>query len=182
MRHKNPPHITRQSITSAATSRKQVARAFKLYGSMMGPIHLDTGAGKYDLAQKWMKKHYPRVRFYREDPYNLPASLSQKAIKTVKRHGADSVTSNNVLNVIKEADARIEHIAIAAMMLKPKGLAIFQIYKGKPDERRRYPKGRQLGDTWQHFKPASFYTPMIRKAFKQVGVVGDFIFARGPKV
>jgi hypothetical protein len=166
-----------QSYAASGTSQRQLPATFKAVKQWVaGTVNFDLGAGKYPeiLTDELKSKG---VTNYPWDPFNLSEETNNASLAAIADKKADTVTVNNVLNVIKEQDVRSLTIARAADSLKPDGTAYFYIYDGNRDG-----VGKATGgDKWQNnMKPAE-YVPEILEHFDTVTVKGRLITASEPK-
>ena len=106
-----------QEYTSANTSINSVKlpAIFSMVNFKPETINLDYGGGKFDNATTALEGKGVTNLIY--DPYNRSSGHNKDVIDTVRKNGgADTVTCSNVLNVIKEPEARkavIKNIYIA---------------------------------------------------------------------
>ncbi len=90
---------------SAATSRNQIARGFKLINWFGVDFNFDLGGGKYDKAIQWLHKEHDVINLV-YDPYNrLP---KYNTLSLAFAHLARTTTIFNVLNVINNPVERKE--------------------------------------------------------------------------
>ena len=165
----------RQKFRSGNTSLRQVAAGFRKVDFKPGTVNLDLGGGKFDEATKFLEgKGVKNLVF---DPVNRSDSHNRAIFDAVKNGGVDTVTCNNVLNVIQEAAARDNVILQAAKALKPDGTAYFTVYEGDGSG-----KGRQSqADAWQEHRKTADYLDEIRKHFADVSIKDKVITARKPQ-
>jgi SAM-dependent methyltransferase len=164
-----------QEISSAKTSRKQVAALFKNPNVEYGAVNIDIGGGKFDLATEFLESKGVENLIF--DPFNRSGEVNQKAVDYIRdKGGADTVTVANVLNVIKEAEARGNVILEAAKAIKPGGKAYFSVYKGDGSG-----IGAKTTAGHQNNQKLSFYLPEIEQFFNDVQLKGELIIARSPK-
>ena len=165
----------KQKFRSGNTSLRQVAAGFRKVNFQPGTVNLDLGGGKFDEATKFLEgKGVKNLVF---DPVNRSDSHNRAIFDAVKNGGVDTVTCNNVLNVIHEADARDNVILQAAKALKPDGTAYFTVYEGDGSG-----KGRQSqADAWQEHRKTADYLGEIRKHFAEVSIKDKVITARKPQ-
>ena len=109
------------------------------------------------------------------DPFWHSPADNRKAIAAATPAGADTVTVNNVLNVIKEQEARGQVIRQAAKALKPEGTALFLIYEGDKSG-----TGAETRDGYQVNAKAQTYVEDIREYFAEVRRSGAIIVAKNP--
>lgn len=176
-----------QSITSADTSRPQIARTFKTVrdrfgGWKAGSSNIDIGGGKYDAFTQALEKE--GVKNYVYDPFGRQASHNRPVLENL-RNGTlkgDTVTCSNVLNVIPELAARNNVIHQVAKSLKPEGTAWFCIYEGDGSGQGRITKTRAgLAACWQENRKTAFYLEEIRPFFGEVEMKHGLIRARFPR-
>ena len=107
----------KQEFGSAGTSLNQVARAFRVIGERgdwkEGTTNVDIGGGRFDKASEYLKDTYG-VENLVFDPFNRDAESNRKIAERVRDNKVDTVTCNNVLNVIKEKESRANVILQAA--------------------------------------------------------------------
>lgn len=120
-----------QEFSSAATSinSSKLPAIFGMGRWKPGEINLDYGGGRFDNATKALGDYGVTNLIY--DPYNRSASHNNDVLKQIKEAGgADRATCSNVLNVIKEPEARNAVIRNIHRLLKPGGIAYFTVYEG----------------------------------------------------
>ena len=164
----------RQEFGSARTSLKQVAAAFRKIDFQPGTLNLDLGGGRFDEATKYLAERGVDNLIF--DPFNRDAAHNTAVFEAVRNGGVDTVTCNNVLNVIQEPEARSNVILQAAKALKPGGTAYFSVYEGDGSGRGR----QSQADAWQENRKTNDYLPEIEEHFDDVTVKGKLIIARGP--
>lgn len=126
-----------QEFTSENTSinSNKLPAIFKMIKLPEGSINLDFGGGRFDNVAEYLEPLGVINLVY--DPYNRSAEHNQEVIKTLKEAGgADSATCSNVLNVIKEPEARLNVLKNISKMVKPGGDIYITVYEGtgKGDE------------------------------------------------
>lgn len=173
-----------QEYPSDRTSLNQIPRTFKLVDSkngwQEGTINLDIGGGR-DFMKDGQSTHKFSVALRSKgvtnlvyDPFNRSFEHNSKVAEHVKEHGADSVTANNVLNVIPEEQNRARVIQQAFQALKMGHYAYFYIYEGNKSG-----EGAPTGQgKWQNNKKAEEYIPEISKFFSNVSRSGQLIIAK----
>jgi hypothetical protein len=158
-----------QELTSAKTSinDKKKPGVFTWKKDWQpGTTNFDLGGGRFDIHSVYLKGKGVTNRVY--DPFNRSNEHNRKVLTdTIKEGGADTVTSANVLNVIKERENRVHLVKQAFAILKPGGTATFQVH---------YIKGKEAGPTqqgtsWQNHKPAEWYLPEIEEIFGKENVI-----------
>lgn len=135
-----------------------------------GTRNFDLGGGKFDNATDFLKTLGVENVVY--DPFNRSLQHNKRALKGAK-DAFDTVTVNNVLNVIDSLDEINAVIRRANFVLKPRGIAYFKIYEGDKSGIGRPTKA----DCYQQNKVASWYLPLINSYFENTKRVGDIIIA-----
>lgn len=164
-----------QSISSWKTSIKQVPALFKNPNVKFGETNIDIGGGRFDLATDFLRENGTKNMLF--DPYNRSEEVN-KATLDYLRDGnrADTATCANVLNVIKEADARANVILETAKSIKQDGTAYFMVYEGD-----RSGTGKETSSGWQNNKKTADYVSEIEQYFNSVDRKGKLITATDPK-
>ena len=159
------PSLPSQDITSKTTSRKQIPALFKnkLFDEPSGSRNLDLGGGGYDLGSDWLKENKGIENFV-VDKYWKTEEQNTNILKQFKNNPADSVTINNVLNVIKEEEVRNTLIQDSFKYLKPNRKAYFQIYEGEGTDIGSG-IGRETRDGWQNYKKTEGYVKEIEEVY-----------------
>ena len=176
-----------QSITSADTSIRQVARTFgivrdKLGGWEKGSVNIDIGGGKYDDFTQALERE--GVTSYLYDPFARHAAHNAPVLRDLRRGRlkGDTVTCSNVLNVIPEQSARFNVIHQAAKSLKPDGTAWFCVYEGDGTGTGRVTRTRSgMASCWQENRKTASYLEEIRPFFGEVELRHGLIRARAPR-
>lgn len=166
-----------QQITSAKTSINQVPGLFKspLLEALPSHRNLDIGGGKYDTGTDFLKSRGIESHVY--DPFNRPAEHNEAVMSRFKENPADSVTIANVLNVIREPEARQAVIQQALDALRPGGKAYFSVYEGN-----RSGAGAETPKGWQENRKALEYLDEIKKHFPEAQRKGDIIYGSRPEM
>lgn len=162
-----------QEYTSANTSinSAKLPAIFSMVNFKPETINLDYGGGKFDNATAALEDKGVTNLIY--DPYNRSSRHNKDVIDTVRKNGgADTVTCSNVLNVIKEPEARKAVIKNIYSLLKNSGTAYFTVYEGtgKDNEgptRSGYQLNKKTGD----------YVEEISAVFPSVSRHGKLIIA-----
>lgn len=137
-------------------------------------VNADIGGGPHPHFTKALKKKGVTNHVF--DPYNRSKEHNDLSAAAIRGGQADTVTANNVLNVIKEGGARDKLIAQAADALKPDGTAYFLIHQGdgKGNSKKTGP------DSWQEYTKPETYIPEISKHFDSIKRRANLIEARDP--
>lgn len=120
-----------QEYTSKDTSinSTKLPAIYRLVNLYPGELVLDYGGGKFDIAAEEMAKKDVTVLIY--DPYNRSSSHNNEVIKTIRANGGSDVTlCSNVLNVIKEPEARLNVLKNIAKLTSPGGDIYITVYEG----------------------------------------------------
>ena len=163
-----------QKISSADTSIRQVAATFRRVPFEPGTVNLDYGGGRFDLGTDFMREKGVENLVY--DPFNRSKDHNDAVMRRMDERKADTVTVNNVLNVIQEPESRDFVVQDAARHMKPDGTAYFLVYEGD-----RSGDGKQTSKGFQNNAKTETYLPEVRKHFDDVARSGNIIVARKPK-
>lgn len=164
---------TNQEYHSDATSinSNKLPAVYRMVDFHSGDLVLDFGGGKFDNAVNYLKDKDVTLLVY--DPYNRSAEHNNKVIKILREHGgADAAVNSNVLNVIKEPEAR-ETVLRNIKRLTKKGAPIYiTVYEGRGDNQEGPTKsGYQLN------RKTANYMEEIEKVFDNVSRKGKLITA-----
>lgn len=160
--------MTTQTITSAATSLRQVPAIFKKVDFSFG-TNLDLGGGKYDEVQAYFDYQEYEAQNLVYDPFNRSEEHNQAVLDKAKWEGCDTVTISNVLNVIKDKEHRLELLKLAAQYECPVYITAYEGDKsgiGK-ETTKGYQNNRKLKD----------YESEIREVFRVVKRENGYITA-----
>lgn len=169
------PETADQEFSSADTSinSSKLPALFKMVKFDKGSINLDFGGGKFDNVAEYLKSEYDATNLV-YDPYNRSNEHNKEVLSQIRKNGgADTVTCSNVLNVIKEPQARLAVIKNCKNYLKSGGTAYFTVYEGtgKGDEgttKAGYQLNRKTAD----------YVSEIEEVFSNVTRKGKLIIAK----
>ena len=170
----------RQEFSSAATSRPQVAKLFKSKVVEFEDTNIDIGGGKYNYTTDYLMEEFGTTNMV-YDPYNRGSDENLAVIDWLRAgNRADTATCANVLNVIKEQEARRNVILEVAKSIKEDGTAYFSTWE---DNKANQEKGAaQTGeDSWQNRRKTADYVHEVEEFFDDVVRRGDVIIAREPK-
>lgn len=120
-----------QEFTSENTSinSKKLPAIFKMVSFEPGTINLDMGGGKFDNVADYLSEYDVTNLVY--DPYNRTKEHNREVVKTIRQvGGADTATCSNVLNVIKEPEARRNVLVNMSKLVKPGGEIYITVYEG----------------------------------------------------
>jgi len=160
-----------QEITSAATSRAQVPAIHKRIPWVDGQTNLDYGGGAHDLATEWLadpENGGVSVTNLVYDPFNRSPEHNDGVLARVQEMGgADTATLANVLNVIREPEARQEALERAKSLLKPGAPIHIGIYPGDGSGEGRLTSNSEDPErrTWQENRKLATYLPEVLEVF-----------------
>lgn len=154
----------KQKISSKETSQRQVAKVHtKLIenGTYQKDVTiLDWGGGKYDDAKVHAMKTGCEFRIY--DPYNRTKDYNDY---TLSKGKVDILVLANVLNVIKEKDARLATMRKAKKYLKKGGKVYVSIYNAKKSKDYVHGEGQLTTRGWQNCQPKNYYKEEVLSVF-----------------
>ena len=164
-----------QTITSAGTSLKQVPAIFRLINQVMDRPHhfwvyaqdiLDVGGGKYDLLTD--KLADMGIRNHVLDPYNRSEEHNARIVKLLEARPATHAICSNVLNVIREVEARRDIHKTIKRLTRVDGMVFFTVYEGD-----RSSRGRRTVKGWQWNRPTKNYARELRREYHNVTVCSN---------
>lgn len=123
-----------QEYDSAATSinSNKLPAIYKMVNFNEGDIIVDFGGGKFDNAVEYIRDKGATLCVY--DPYNRSAEHNKEVLRILRENGgADAAVNSNVLNVIKEPEARKNVLENIARITKPGAPIYITVYEGKGD-------------------------------------------------
>ena len=141
-----------QEFSSAATSinSNKLPAIYNMVKFRPGDVVVDFGGGKFDNAVNYLKDKNVTLLVY--DPYNRSAEHNKEVLRLLKEHGgADAAVNSNVLNVIKEPEAR-EAVLKNIKKITKRGAPIYiTVYEGRGDgaegpTKSGYQLNRKTGD------------------------------------
>lgn len=141
-----------QEFSSAATSinSNKLPAIYNMVEFRPGDVVVDFGGGKFDNAVNYLKDKNVTLLVY--DPYNRSAEHNKEVLRLLKEHGgADAAVNSNVLNVIKEPEAR-EAVLRNIKKITKRGAPIYiTVYEGRGDgaegpTKSGYQLNRKTGD------------------------------------
>lgn len=162
-----------QEFSSAATSinSNKLPAIYNMVNFRPGDVVVDFGGGKFDNAVNYLKDKDVTLLVY--DPYNRSAEHNKEVLHILKEHGgADAAVNSNVLNVIKEPEAR-EAVLKNIKKITRRGAPIYiTVYEGRGDgvegpTKSGYQLNRKTGD----------YMNEVGKVFSNVKRKGKLITA-----
>lgn len=120
-----------QEYDSAATSinSNKLPAIYKLVHFEPGKVYLDFGGGKFENMVYFVKDKGATLLVY--DPYNRSDEHNKQVLAELKENGgADAGLNSNVLNVIKEPEARLAVLKNLKRLVKPGGDIFITVYEG----------------------------------------------------
>lgn len=163
-----------QEFTSENTSinSTKLPAVFNLVKFQPGTVNLDYGGGRFDNVADYLTQFDVINLVY--DPFNRSTEHNKEVMRLIREHGgADTATCSNVLNVIKEADVRLNVLENIASRLAPGGTAYITVYEGV--------KGKGEGPTksgYQLNRPTQDYMDEVQSVFPNAYRKGKVIIAQ----
>ena len=120
-----------QEFDSAATSinSNKLPAIYKMVNFEPGKVYLDFGGGRFDNGVYFVKDKGATLLVY--DPYNRSDEHNKQVLAELKENGgADAGLNSNVLNVIKEPEARLAVLKNLKKLVKPGGEIYITVYEG----------------------------------------------------
>lgn len=177
----------KQEHTSADTSLNQVSAGIKhaVKSGLIKPhsLNVDNGGGRYDAGKEHVESSVEGSEFHVHDPYNRSEEHNSDVVKKTSGK-ADYVGMHNVLNVIKEPEARQEALKKVKSFMKPKsGIAHITVYQGDKSGNGRVTKAdKGRGSSWQEHRPTKSYVDEVKNIFPEesheISHKGDHIIVR----
>ena len=168
------PYGISQGFGSAGTSLNQVPSATRKIKWEPGTVNVDIGGGRFDKATNYLEEKGVENLVF--DPFNRNSEHNKAVAERVRDEKVDTVTCNNVLNVIDSEQSRANVILQAAKALRKGGTAYFSVYEGDKSGVGRQTKS----DSWQNNRPTRDYVPEIEQYFEDVSLKNGVITARNP--
>lgn len=162
-----------QEFDSADTSinSSKLPAVYKLISIPEGTVGVDFGGGRFDNAVEYIRDLGATLCVY--DPYNRTAQHNREMLKTLKANGgADWAVNSNVLNVIKEPEARQSVLRNISKITKSGSPVYITVYEGRGDAKEGPTKsGYQLNRKTQD------YLEEIQEVFPDAKRKGKLIIA-----
>ena len=166
-----------QEFDSADTSinSSKLLAVYKLISIPKGTVGVDFGGGRFDNAVEHIRDLGATLCVY--DPYNRTAQHNIEMLKTLKANGgADWAVNSNVLNVIKEPEARQGVLRNISKITKSGAPIYITVYEGRGDAKEGPTKsGYQLNRKTQD------YLEEIQEVFPDAKRKGKLIVAHNVK-
>lgn len=136
-----------------------------------GTINLDMGGGKFDNVADYLSEYDVINLVY--DPYNRTKAHNREVVKTIRNAGgADTATCSNVLNVIKEPEARLAVLKNVSKLTKSGAPVYITVYEGRGDRKEGPTKsGYQLN------RKTADYLEEVQQVFPDAERKGKLIIA-----
>lgn len=142
-----------QEFDSAETSinSTKLPAIYRMISIPEGTIGVDFGGGKFDNAVAYVRDIGATLCVY--DPYNRSAEHNREVVKMLKENGrADWAVNSNVLNVIKEPEARKAVLENISKITKSGAPIYITVYEGRGDRKEGQTKsGYQLNRKTQDY-------------------------------
>ena len=162
-----------QEFSSADTSinSTKLPAIYNMVNFRSGDVVVDFGGGKFDNAVNYLKDKGVTLLVY--DPYNRSAEHNKEVLRILKEHGgADAAVNSNVLNVIKEPEAREAVLRNIKKITKSGAPIYITVYEGRGDGAEGPTKsGYQLN------RRTADYLDEIREVFPDANRKGKLIVA-----
>lgn len=142
-----------QEFDSAKTSinSNKLPAVYRMISIPKGTVGVDFGGGSFDNAVEHIRDLGATLCVY--DPYNRSAEHNKEVIKTLRANGgADWAVNSNVLNVIKEPEARRAVLENISKITKSGAPIYITVYEGRGDGKEGQTKsGYQLNRKTQDY-------------------------------
>lgn len=162
-----------QEFDSAKTSinSKKLPAVYRMIQLQPGTVGVDFGGGRWDSAVEYLRDQDVTLCVY--DPYNRSAEHNREVLRTLRANGgADFAINSNVLNVIKEPEARKGVLENIKKITKPGAPIYITVYEGRGDAKEGVTKsGYQLN------RKTADYLEEIQEVFPDAKRRGKLIVA-----
>ena len=170
-----------QEFDSAATSinSSKLPAVYRMVDFTPGQVVIDFGGGKFDNAVNYLKDKDVTLLVY--DPYNRSAQHNKEVLRVIRENGgADAAINSNVLNVIKEPEARQQVLKNIKKLVKPGAPIYITVYEGTGKGNEGSTKaGYQLNrKTSGYMDEISQIFPNVKRRGKLITAINESI---GPK-
>lgn len=167
-----------QEYDSAATSinSNKLPAIYRMVNFNEGDVIVDFGGGKFDNAVEYIRDKGATLCVY--DPYNRSAEHNREVLRILRENsGADAAVNSNVLNVIKEPEARKNVLENIARITKPGAPIYITVYEGRGDGQEGPTKsGYQLN------RKTADYLEEVQEVFPDAIRKGKLITAHNSRV
>ena len=165
---------TEQEFTSKETSinKAKLPAIYRMVSFRPNQVVLDYGGGRFDNGVEYLAELGATGLVY--DPYNREPAHNRAVIRQVRENGgADIVLCSNVLNVIKEEEARLNVLKNIRKLVKPSGKVYITVYEGSGTG-----EGKQSQeDAYQLNRKTKDYMDEIKSVFPDAQRKGKLIVA-----
>ena len=162
-----------QEFDSAKTSinSKKLPAVYRMIQLQPGTVGVDFGGGRWDSAVEYLRDQDVTLCVY--DPYNRSAEHNREVLRTLRANGgADFAINSNVLNVIKEPEARKGVLENIKKITKSGAPIYITVYEGRGDAKEGVTKsGYQLN------RKTADYLEEIQEVFPDAKRKGKLIVA-----
>lgn len=162
-----------QEYDSAATSinSTKLPAIYRMIKLQPGTVGVDFGGGKFNNAIDYLRDQDVTLCVY--DPYNRSAEHNREVLRTLRANGgADFAINSNVLNVIKEPEARKGVLENIKKITKSGAPIYITVYEGRGDAKEGVTKsGYQLN------RKTADYLEEIQEVFPDAKRKGKLIVA-----
>lgn len=162
-----------QEFDSAKTSinSKKLPAVYRMIQLQPGTVGVDFGGGRWDSAVEYLRDKDVTLCVY--DPYNRSAEHNREVLRTLRANGgADFAINSNVLNVIKEPEARKGVLENIKKITKSGAPIYITVYEGRGDAKEGVTKsGYQLN------RKTADYLEEIQEVFPDAKRRGKLIVA-----
>lgn len=170
-----------QEFDSAATSinSNKLPAVYSMVDFIPGQVVIDFGGGRFDNAVNYLKDKDVTLLVY--DPYNRSAEHNKEVLRVIRENGgADAAINSNVLNVIKEPEARQQVLKNIKKLVKPGAPIYITVYEGSGKGNEGPTKaGYQLNrKTSGYIDEISQIFPNVKRRGKLITAINESI---GPK-
>lgn len=166
-----------QEFDSAKTSinSKKLPAVYRMIQLQPGTVGVDFGGGRWDSAVEYLRDQDVTLCVY--DPYNRSAEHNREVLRTLRANGgADFAINSNVLNVIKEPEARKGVLENIKKITKSGSPIYITVYEGRGDAKEGVTKsGYQLN------RKTADYLEEIQEVFPDAKRKGKLIVATNSK-
>lgn len=166
-----------QEYDSAKTSinSNKLPAIYNMITLPEGSVGIDYGGGKFDNAVEALAEQGVTLHVY--DPYNRSQQHNRAALKALRANGgADFAINSNVLNVIKEPEARLNVLENIKTITKPGAPIYITVYEGSGKGNEGVTKsGYQLN------RKTADYLEEIQQVFPDAKRRGKLIVATNSK-
>lgn len=171
-----------QEFDSAATSinSSKLPAVYRMVDFTPGQVVIDFGGGKFDNAVNYLKDKDVTLLVY--DPYNRSAEHNKEVLRVIRENGgADAAINSNVLNVIKEPEARQQVLKNIKKLVKPGAPIYITVYEGSGKGNEGPTKaGYQLNrKTSRYIDEISQIFPNVKRRGKLITAINESFSSSG---